>query len=151
MNGTIEIVPMQAGHVDALMAFEHDMFGPEAWSASAYRDELADRRTRSYVVAEQDGELVGWAGVRVIGREAEILTVGVVPAARRRGIARLLLATLLNEARARGATEVFLEVRVDNVAARTLYDQAGFATMGLRQGYYDGGRVDAVTMRLGLS
>jgi ribosomal-protein-alanine N-acetyltransferase len=54
---------------------------------------------------------------------------------------------LLGEARRRGAVEAFLEVRVDNEAARALYARAGFAQVGLRRGYYDGGRVDAVVMR----
>src|SRR6185503_14847587 len=92
----------------------------------------------------------GWAGVMIIGRTAEILTVGVVPDARRAGIARRLIATLLDEAQRRGATEVFLEVRVDNDAARALYGSEGFAELGRRRGYYDGGRVDAVTMRRSL-
>ena len=62
----------------------------------------------------------------VVADEAEILTVGVVPAARRRGIARRLLAALLAEAaRARRAPRCFLEVRVDNDAARALYAQRG--------------------------
>jgi [ribosomal protein S18]-alanine N-acetyltransferase len=70
-----------------------------------------------------------------------------VPAARRRGIARLLLENLLTEARRRGAVEAFLEVRVDNAAARALYLREGFTQVGVRPGYYDGGRVDAVVMR----
>jgi ribosomal-protein-alanine acetyltransferase len=96
------------------------------------------------VVGEQ---LLGWAGVLVVGESAEILTVGVVPEARRRGIARKLVADLLDEARRRGGHEVFLEVRVDNDAARSLYVTEGFAEIGMRAGYYDAGRVDAVVMR----
>jgi ribosomal protein S18 acetylase RimI-like enzyme len=71
----------------------------------------------------------------------------VLPAARRRGIARRLVAALLDEAVRRGATEAFLEVRVDNHPARELYRSEGFAEIGVRQGYYDAGRIDAVTMR----
>jgi ribosomal-protein-alanine N-acetyltransferase len=71
----------------------------------------------------------------------------VVPSARRRGIARQLLDGLLAEARRRGAVEAFLEVRVDNQAAQSLYVREGFAQVGVRPGYYDGGRVDAVVMR----
>jgi ribosomal-protein-alanine N-acetyltransferase len=58
-----------------------------------------------------------------------------------------MLADLLAEAVRRGAREVFLEVRVDNDGARALYASEGFAELGRRRGYYDGGRVDAVTMR----
>ncbi|MEO8888803.1 MAG: ribosomal protein S18-alanine N-acetyltransferase [Jatrophihabitantaceae bacterium] len=142
------IVTMTAAHVDALMPYEHDMFGTEAWTASGYRAELADAGHRHYLAAEDpDGGLLGWAGVMVVADSAEILTVGVVPLARRQGLAVRLLDGLLAEARLRGAVEAFLEVRVDNKAARALYEREGFAPVGLRPGYYDHGRVDAVVMR----
>jgi ribosomal-protein-alanine N-acetyltransferase len=144
----VRLVPMTRAHIDALMPFEREMFGTEAWTRSGYRSELADTRHRYYIAAEGPaGELVAWAGVRVIGETAEILTVGVLPTARRAGIARRMAADLLAEAARRGAVEAFLEVRVDNVAARNLYASEGFADVGLRRGYYDAGRVDAVTMR----
>ncbi len=145
---TATIVAMTPAHIDALLPYEREMFGTEAWTRSGYRAELADRRLRHYVAAEDvDGALLGWAGVSVVGDSAEILTVGVVPAGRRRGIGRRLLADLLDEARRRGAVEVFLEVREDNTAARGLYRSEGFAELGRRRGYYAGGRVDAITMR----
>ncbi len=144
----IAVVPMTAEHINALMAHEQAMFGTEAWSAASYRSELADTERRHYLAAvTESGDLLGWGGVMVVADSAEILTVGVVPTARRRGIARLLLDDLLAEARRRGAVEAFLEVRTDNDAARALYLREGFAEVGLRRGYYDGGRVDAVVMR----
>jgi ribosomal-protein-alanine N-acetyltransferase len=107
-----------------------------------------DGERRHYLAAQgEHGELLGWAGVMVIANSADILTVGVIPSARRRGIARQLLDGLLAEARRRGAIEAFLEVRVDNEAAQALYANEGFVQVGLRPGYYDGGRVDAVVMR----
>lgn len=147
MNATGSIVPMTAAHIDALMPFELAMFGSEAWTRSGYRAELADSRHRTYVAAEgPEGELLGWAGVRVLADEAEILTVGVVPTARRQGLARQLVAALLDAARAGGAAQIYLEVRVDNAAARALYLTEGFAEIGVRRGYYDHGRIDAVVM-----
>jgi [ribosomal protein S18]-alanine N-acetyltransferase len=146
VNATL--VAMRPAHIDALMPYERAMFGTEAWSRSAYRAELADTRSRHYLAAEgATGELLGWAGVMVVGDAAEILTVGVVPDARRTGLARRMVQALLAEAIRRGAREAFLEVRLDNTAARALYVTEGFAELGLRRGYYDGGRVDAVTMR----
>jgi ribosomal-protein-alanine N-acetyltransferase len=146
-----QIVPMTRSHVDALMRYERQMFGTEAWSRAGYLAELADKRTRYYVAAEgPDGELLGWAGVLVVADTAEIMTVGVVPAARREGTGRRMLDLLLAEAVSRGAKEAFLEVRADNAAARALYRTAGFDEIGLRRGYYAGGTVDAVTMRKAL-
>jgi ribosomal-protein-alanine N-acetyltransferase len=148
VTGTVTLVPMTGAHIDALMPYEHEMFGTEAWSADGYRAEIADTATRWYVVAEDaDGALLGWAGVRVIGDEAEVLTVGVVPAARRRGTGARLLAALLEHARGRGARTAFLEVRIDNDDALSLYEREGFSRVGVRRGYYAGGRVDAVVMR----
>lgn len=145
---TVDVVPMTKAHIDALMPYEQEMFGPEAWTADGYRDELADKRHRYYLAAvDQDRALLGWAGVRVVADTAEILTVGVIPAARRLGIGARLLARLLDEARRRGAVEAFLEVRVDNVGAQKLYERARFVRVGIRRGYYDGGRLDAVVMR----
>ncbi len=144
----VAIVPMTADHIAALMPHEHDMFGTEAWTADGYRAELADTARRHYLAAvSAQGELLGWGGVLLVADSAEILTVGVIPAGRRRGIARQLLDGLLTEVRRRGAVEAFLEVRVDNEAAQALYEREGFLRVGLRPGYYDGGRVDAVVMR----
>jgi ribosomal-protein-alanine N-acetyltransferase len=142
------IVPMTVGHVELLMAHERELFGTEAWSAASYHAEIADVRNRYYVAVEGDaGELLGWGGVLVAADQAEILTVGVVTAARRHGLARRMLSTLYAEARRRGARELFLEVRVDNAAAIALYESESFAEIDRRRGYYDHGRVDAVVMR----
>ena len=147
----VRLVPMTAAHIDALMPFERDMFGTEAWTRSGYQAEIADARHRYYLAAEDaDGSLLGWAGVLVVADTTEILTVGVVPAGRRQGTARRLVRALLVEAIRRGAVEAFLEVREDNTAARALYVSEGFTEIGLRRGYYDAGRVDAVTMRKAL-
>jgi len=148
--------PMRIADLDVLMPFEQQMFGPEAWSRQGYLDELADTELRHYIVAETDAEkaaetgerrLLGTAGLLTIGETAQILTVGVLPAARRRGIGRLLVRELMAEAARRRATEVLLEVREDNSAARQLYASEGFTVLGRRRGYYEQGRVDAITMR----
>ena len=142
---------MTEAHLDEVMVFEKDMFGTESWSRSAYRDELRDTRTRWYIAAVDDEDkLLGWAGLMTVAEAAQIFTVGTVPCARRQGVARRLIEAMLDEARRRDATEVFLEVRVDNEAAMSLYEGFGFTPLRIRRGYYDGGRVDAVEMRLPL-
>lgn len=147
----VRLVAMTRQHVDELMPYERVMFGTESWSRAAYLAEITGA-LRHYVACEgSDGELLGWAGVMVVADTAEILTVGVVPVARRRGLARIMLANLLSEAVRRGANEAFLEVRADNPAAITLYVSDGFVRLGTRRGYYDGGRIDAITMRKALS
>ena len=149
---TVVLVPMTNQHVDELMPYEKTMFGTEAWTRSGYRSELADTRFRHYVAAEdEDGRrLLGWAGIMVVADAAQILTIGVIPEARRQGIGQLLLNALLAEATRREATAIFLEVRVDNDAAQQLYRHNDFSTLRVRRGYYDHGRVDAVEMQRAL-
>src|SRR5437763_12050358 len=106
---TSRIVPMTAAHIDAFMPYESEVFGTEAWTARSYRDELADRRFRHYVAAaDEDASPLGWAGVMAVGDTAQAMTIGVVPAAQRRGVGQLLLDALLDEARGRGAEFVIL-------------------------------------------
>lgn len=98
------------------------------------------------------GHRAGEAGfvlARAAADEAEILTLAVVPAWRRRGLGAALLAAAQRRAASLGAAQLFLEVAADNDAARALYAGAGFEAVGLRRGYYAGGR-DALVLRRAL-
>ncbi len=151
MTEPVMLVTMTTAHIAELMRYEKAMFGPESWSASAYREELADRTHRHYVTAvDSAGALLGWAGLRVVADVGEILTVGVIPTARRHGIGARLVQELIEEAGRRGAQDLFLDVRFDNEAALRIYTRAGFSTVGRRRGYYDNGRTDSLTMSLKL-
>jgi len=143
---------MSIEQIDLVLPHEHEMFGPEAWTRGMYRDELLDTRHRWYVIAlDDEKELLGWAGLHTLYETAQILTVGVIPEARRRGVGTELVRLLADEAKQRGATELLLEVRVDNEPAKALYEREGFVVLGRRKGYYDSGRVDAITMRKDLT
>lgn len=96
----------------------------------------------------------GFALLQIVAPEAEVLTLVVDPACRRQGHGRRLLQRLLGDARAKGAKTVFLEVAADNVEARALYAEAGFAQAGLRRGYYrraGTAPVDALLLRCHLA
>lgn len=136
--------------VEAAHALETELF-PDAWSVETFWSELAHvPETRHYVVAEDDGVLVGYAGLAVVGRQADVQTIAVAPAAQGQGLGRLLLDTLLDEVRRREATEVLLEVRAENEAAQALYRRAGFERIGVRRGYYQPGGTDGLVLRLRL-
>lgn len=97
------------------------------------------------------GDDQGFIMMRVIVDEAEILTVGVRPTARRGGRGRQLVEQAIVESAARGAERMFLEVAESNTAARALYVSCGFEVVGQRRGYYqrtDGSREDALMMAL---
>lgn len=88
------------------------------------------------LLAEQDGEPLGFALGRVAVDEAEVLTIAIRPEARRRGHARALLRALMETAASRGAEALFLEVSERNDAARTLYAALGAEQVGRRPRYY---------------
>lgn len=88
----------------------------------------------------------GFILCRAIAGEAEILTLAVSPAARRRGTGRALVEAAAGLAEALESDALFLEVAHDNLAALALYEASGFSRVGLRKGYYASG-ADAVVMR----
>lgn len=89
-------------------------------------------------VAESGGppEPLGFALVLAAAGECELLSIGVVPTARRRGVARRLLAAAIAAAQELGAARMVLEVAADNGPARAFYAVTGFAAAGRRPGYY---------------
>lgn len=117
---------------------------PRPWSAAEFASLLAEPTVR--LAAEPEG----FALVRLAGPEAELLTLAVAPAARRRGLATRLLARLSALATAAGAEEMLLEVAATNAAARALYARAGFVEVGRRPRYYtraSGPPLDALVLR----
>ena len=102
-------------------------------------------------VAEHDGEVVGMIVTRIAADEAEILNLAVLPALRRRGLARALIVTALAAARALKARRVFLEVRESNLGARTFYRRMEFIEIGRRRAYYREPAEDALILARALN
>lgn len=102
------------------------------------------------LVAEVDGAVVAYLMARVVPPTAEIMNLAVDQPYRRQGMAAALLSAALAALAARGATEVFLEVRASNLPAQALYREAGFRPMGIRAAYYEAPREDALVLRRAL-
>lgn len=138
--------------VDAIMAIERATFTTDAWPEHAMRAELEGAHTYYLVVVDdaRPDVAVAYAGLLAPSGsgQGDIQTIAVDAAARGRGLGRALMHALIDEARRRGATELFLEVRADNPVARTLYESLGFTEIGVRRGYYQPDGVDAIAMRL---
>lgn len=147
--GGVAIRDATPDDLDAIMALEHATFPDDAWPEATMRAELRQAAGRYLVALAPDGALAGYAGLRVAGDQGDIQTIAVAPAHRRRGIARAMLLRLLEEARRRRASDVFLEVRADNPGAQALYESLGFEALAVRRGYYPRG-VDAIVYRKGL-
>jgi ribosomal-protein-alanine N-acetyltransferase len=116
------------------------------WPEAEIRRTL-DQVTSQALVAEVDGTIVGHILGRLVGGEAEVLTIAVMPGHRRRGIGGRLLRTCLAHWKQASAEAAFLEVRADNGGAIAMYAAAGWRPNGTRPGYYRDG-TDALCMRL---
>jgi len=138
--------------LDAIMKLERASFPTDAWSDAMMREELASPHSW-YVVVEELGCVVGYAGLRAVrgARDADVQTITISESARGRGRGRALLGDLLDEAVRRGVREVFLEVRADNPVAQKLYLSEGFVEVGRRPRYYQPDDVDAIVMRADLA
>ena len=134
------------------MALERTSFPGDAWSAAMMREELASPHGW-YVVVEESGRMIGYAGLRAAegATDADVQTITIAATARGRGRGRALLTELLEEAVRRRVRNVFLEVRADNPVAQALYTSEGFAEVGRRAHYYQPDDVDAIVMRLDLA
>jgi ribosomal-protein-alanine N-acetyltransferase len=135
----------------AFVSLDKDLFPYSPWSASQYKEEFSSP-TRHFVVAvDQEQTIIGYAGVFAPGAaEADILTVGVVPEHRGKGIAKELMALITDWANAQESTAMMLEVKTDNLEAIGLYESLGYSRLNIRKDYFGAG-LDAQVMRLELS
>jgi ribosomal-protein-alanine N-acetyltransferase len=117
----------------------------DAWSRDVFSLQLANPGV--FGLLHRSGGVIL---ARVAADEAEILTVAVLPALRRGGIATALLHEATIIAAAMGSRSVFLEVSVTNSAARQVYARAGFAEAGRRPNYYSDNS-DALVLRLDIA
>jgi ribosomal-protein-alanine N-acetyltransferase len=133
------------------VSLDKELFPYSPWSASQYKEEFSSP-TRHFVVALDEAQsIIGYAGVFAPGAaEADILTVGVVPAHRGKGIAKALMALITTWAIAHGSTAMMLEVKSDNTDAIGLYESLGYSKLNVRKDYFGAG-LDAQVMRLELS
>ena len=133
------------------VSLDKELFPYSPWSASQYKEEFS-APTRHFVVALDDEKsIIGYAGVFAPGAaEADVLTVGVVPSHRGKGIARQLMALITDWAHKQGSTAMMLEVKVDNAEAIGLYESLGYSKLNTRKDYFGPG-LHALVMRLELS
>ncbi|HJR44281.1 MAG TPA: ribosomal protein S18-alanine N-acetyltransferase [Actinomycetota bacterium] len=141
----IELTKMRRRHLRKVLSIESRVY-PRPWSPSLFLSELAQRTTRTYLVARHRGEVVGYSGMMFLGREAHVTNIAVDPDFHGRKVGTRLLLTIITEAIARGAQVVSLEVRVSNHVAQAMYVKFGFSVVGTRKGYYIETNEDAFIM-----
>jgi ribosomal-protein-alanine N-acetyltransferase len=132
-----DIAPMEIERdLDGILAVDRASF-TNPWTREMFEWEAAHSDVaRVYVARAGEAGVIAYCAVWIVFDELHINNLAVLPAWRRRGVARALLSAVLAEARRLGAVRATLEVRASNQAARALYERAGFRPAGLRRGYY---------------
>lgn len=129
----------------AVSEMEKECFKGESWSygtiASAF-----DNPAYVMVVAEEGGEVIGYGCISIACENSDLENVLVSEEYRNSGVGSAIIRELLREAEERGAEHTFLEVRVSNSAALSLYLKNGFAGVYARSRYYSDGE-DCLVMR----
>lgn len=118
------------------------------WSYDSFWEDLCDEDRARYIVAEQDGDIVGFAGIWYTPFSADLVNIALFENRRGLGYGRALLERIIEEAWLLGVDEIFLEVRESNMPAIALYRSAGFIVIGKRVKYYQDPIEDAIHMVL---
>lgn len=144
---TLELVAMQATDVPEVKALEDVLFPVDAWTHEMFHNELAEVGiSREVMVARLAGQIVGYVSFRFVGDEGDVVTIAVDASVQKQGVGTLMMDWLETTAKVRGVTNLFLEVRSDNIPAIAMYLARDFERINLRRNYYDTG-VDAYVMR----
>lgn len=118
-----------------------------SWSKDSYIQELTNPIAK-YLVVKIDNKIVGFIGTWIILDEAHITNIAIHPNYRKQGIASELLTKFLNYCKSQGCRAFTLEVRSGNKAAQALYKKHNFKEDGIRKGYYEDNKEDAIIMWL---
>ena len=135
--------------IPVLATYEKELFPYSPWSTAQFKEEFAGIPTTRFMSVAEDGNtIVGYCGVFLPapGVEADILTVAVLPAYRRQGIAREFMRQIEEWAKERQASAMMLEVELNNDSAIALYESLGYLRISVRMDYYGPGK-DAHVMR----
>ncbi len=143
----IELRPMTREDLTAVMRLEEELFAPDTWTRAMYLEELGMTDTRSYTVAVDGDEVVGYAGLIAYPDEAHVATIGVTGSGRARASARAArrAAGRGRPAQPRGAARG----AAGDEATQGLYARRGFVPIGVRPNYYPNSGEDAVVMKRG--
>ena len=141
----MKITEMKERHVAQVAQLEALCFA-DPWSETSIASELRNDLA-FWLVAEEDGAVVGYIGSQTVFPESDMMNVAVHPDHRRKGIGAILVEALITHLRNMDCENLTLEVRASNESAILLYEKLGFAQIGLRKNYYRNPKEDALIMR----
>lgn len=140
----ITIQEMQLDDLEQVVEIEQQNFSVP-WTENGFFSFLL-RSDTLFLVAKEEDRILGYMGIMMVLDEGEITNVSVAQTARRRGVGRLLVQTMLDKMRRAGLNMIHLEVRKSNTPAIRLYEQFAFVQDGERKNYYEEPTEDAVLM-----
>ncbi len=142
----LTVAAMRRRHLRAVLSIERANYALP-WSSASFLSEMMQHSSRYYTVALLGRTVVGYSGLMVIdSEEAHVNTLTVSLEYQHRGVGTFLLLDLVKEAMDRGVDNLTLEVRASNNTAQALYRRFGFVPVGVRKGYYEETREDAIIM-----
>ena len=144
-----QILSMDEQHVPQIAALEAASFSAP-WDEASIHAELDNPLALWLAAEDAEQNVLGYVGSQSCFEDADILNVCVAPEARRRGIAEALMLELERRLRPKGVEKITLEVRASNVPALRLYEKLGYTQVGLRNGYYEKPREDALILQKSL-
>ena len=142
----IKVRPGDGAVLAKIAALDAEIFAANAWGPDSFSDSAGNVYDCLFAALEGERGLLGYGLLRCFD-DAEIIRIAVDAEARRQGTGSAILDGMLQEARGRNVSSVFLEVRESNLPARSMYGRAGFAKAGLRKNYYSDPAENAVIMR----
>lgn len=145
MFGIIDVVLLNEDYIDELVELENQCFS-DPWSATMFIGDLQSEYTCYFGTFDENGDLIGYAGMWMSVDSGEITNVAVHPDYRRNGIASSLIDNLIQVCKVNKLSSITLEVRESNCKAISLYNKLGFKKVGLRKNYYKNPKENAVLM-----
>lgn len=141
----ITVREMEEKDLDRIVEIEDKCFAVP-WPRKSFEFEVNSNLLSRYIVAEREGIILGYMGIWLMYDEAHVVSIGVDPEFRRNGIGKILMGVGISEVIRAGMNNMTLEVRKSNIAAKRLYEEFGFAPVGIRPKYYQDNNEDAVIM-----
>ena len=141
----MKIISMTADHVPSVAALEAICFS-DPWSENSVASEL-NNPLSLWLIAVEDETVVGYVGSQTVMGETDMMNVAVHPNHRRQGVARSLIAALVQALKDLESHSLTLEVRASNEPAIALYTDLGFTEAGRRRNYYRNPKEDALILR----
>jgi len=139
---------MRSKDIERVIEIENESFNLP-WSQGMFQTEISAPKNYSYfIVAENNGDILGYAGMWKILNEAHIGNLAVSPKSRKQGVGSALLSAIYYIANRIGANRAILEVRVSNLAAIDLYEKFGMKPAAIRKRYYLDNNEDALIMMI---